>query len=107
MTKILMSLVAAVTLAAAPAVACQKHASHRDAPVTAATSHHGLPGNNPAFGGSSANPNGQGVDGGAGMHGIGNVPGQNDANSPSNGEPGFSDQLNTVHGGLGGDHAGH
>lgn len=76
--------------------------SSREAPVTPATHHHGLPGNNPGFGGNSANPNGQGKNGGGGIHGIGNVPGQNADNHPSNGEPGFRDQLNTVHGGLGG-----
>jgi hypothetical protein len=97
----------AMSFVASSAMACQKHAEHRDDRTPRATEIHGLPGNNPANGGSSANPNGGGVSGGAGMHGIGNVPGQNDANSPSNGEPGFRDQLNTVHGGLDGAHAGH
>lgn len=49
--------------------------------------------------GTNANPNGQTNDGG-GIHGIGNVPGQSDA-SPADGEPGFADQLETVHGGMG------
>lgn len=51
---------------------------------------------------SNANPNGnngQGSNGGA-IHGIGNVPGQS-GTDPSDGEPGFADQLETVHGGIG------
>lgn len=76
--------------------------SKREAPVTPATHHHGLPDNNPGFGGASANPQGRGKNGGGGMHGIGNVPGKNAGNHPSNGERGFRDQLGTVHGGLGG-----
>lgn len=82
--------------------------SGRDAPQTPATDHHGLPGNNPGFGGSSANPNGEGKNGGGGIHGIGNVPGQNRDNYPgADGTPGFASQLGTVHGGLGGGHTGH
>ena len=34
------------------------------------------------------------------MHGIANVPGQSGAN-PADGAPGFADQLQTVHGGIG------
>ena len=49
--------------------------------------------------GNNANPN-SANDGGGNLHGIGNNPGQNDAVSPSDGEPGFADQLNTVHGGI-------
>ncbi|MGI9482876.1 MAG: hypothetical protein ACR2OR_11035 [Hyphomicrobiales bacterium] len=49
--------------------------------------------------GTNANPNGANANGG-GIHGIGNVPGQNDGNSPSNGAPGFADQIGTVHGGI-------
>ncbi len=78
--------------------------STREAPETPATHHHGLPGNNPGYGGNSANPQGGGKNGGNGIHGIGNVPGKNADNHPSNGHPGFRDQLNTVHGGLGGGH---
>ncbi len=48
--------------------------------------------------GANANPNGNGN--GGKIHGIGNVPGQSDAD-PSDGEPGFADQLETVHGGIG------
>lgn len=50
--------------------------------------------------GSNANPNGQSPAGGGEIHGIGNVPGQSDAD-PANGDPGFADQLETVHGGIG------
>jgi hypothetical protein len=50
--------------------------------------------------GSNANPNGKSPAGGNEIHGIGNVPGQNDDVSPRDGEPGFADQLNTVHGGI-------
>lgn len=49
--------------------------------------------------GTNANPNGQTNDGG-GIHGIANVPGQS-GDSPSNGAPGFADQLGGVHGGIG------
>ena len=49
--------------------------------------------------GTNANPNGKTDDGG-GIHGIGNVPGQSGAD-PADGEPGFADQLETVHGGIG------
>lgn len=48
--------------------------------------------------GANANPNGNG-DGGQ-IHGIANVPGQSGAN-PADGKPGFADQLETVHGGIG------
>ncbi|MBV1903718.1 MAG: hypothetical protein KUG58_08795 [Marinosulfonomonas sp.] len=50
-------------------------------------------------GGNNANPNGAN-DGGGNLHGIANVPGQSDAD-PATGEPGFADQLGTVHGGIG------
>jgi hypothetical protein len=100
--KITLGLATVLTLAAFEPVAAQ---SGRDAPTNPATHHHGLPGNNPGFGGSSANPNGNGKNGGNGIHGIGNVPGQNRDNHPSNGAPGFRDQLDTVHGGLGGGHS--
>lgn len=49
--------------------------------------------------GNNANPNGVSPAGGANLHGIVNVPGQSDA-EPGDGEPGFADQLNTVHGGI-------
>jgi len=49
--------------------------------------------------GQNANPNGAN-DGGGNMHGIGNNPGQSGAD-PGDGEPGFADQLETVHGGIG------
>ena len=55
------------------------------------------PGNN-----ANANPNGNDGNGSNGgqIHGIGNTPGQSDAD-PRDGEPGFADQLETVHGGIG------
>ena len=49
--------------------------------------------------GTNANPNGANAKGG-GIHGIGNNPGQSGAD-PAEGRPGFSDQLETVHGGIG------
>jgi hypothetical protein len=92
------TLVAAIALVPALQAAAQ---TSRDAPVTPATHHHGLPNNNPAFNGGSANPRGEGRNGGGNIHGIANVPGQNADNHPSQGEPGFRDQIGTVHGGLG------
>ena len=50
--------------------------------------------------GNNANPNGVSPQGGANLHGIGNVPGQDAEVDPGDGEPGFADQLNTVHGGI-------
>ena len=47
----------------------------------------------------NANP-GVGNDNGNNLHGIANNPGQSDAD-PADGEPGFADQLETVHGGIG------
>ena len=50
--------------------------------------------------GTNANPNGRTNDGG-GIHGIGNVPGH-DGNHPNgDGVPGFANELNNVHGGIG------
>ena len=104
-------IVFAVTLSLGIAVADTAAAqSSRTAPENAATAHHGLPGNNPGFGGSSANPQGKGKgkNGGGGIHGIGNVPGHNPDNRPgADGTPGFASQLGTVHGGLGGGHGNH
>jgi hypothetical protein len=51
---------------------------------------------------ANANPNGNdgaGSNGGQ-IHGIANVPGQSGAD-PATGAPGFADQLETVHGGIG------
>ena len=48
---------------------------------------------------TNANPNDANADGG-GIHGIGNVPGKNADNSPDEGDPGFADQIGTVHGGI-------
>ena len=50
--------------------------------------------------GSNANPNGKSPAGGNEIHGIANNPGQSGAD-PADGEPGFADQLETVHGGIG------
>jgi hypothetical protein len=50
--------------------------------------------------GNNANPNGAN-DGGGNLHGIANVPGQNDANPTDDGVAGFANQLETVHGGIG------
>ena len=101
MTKSLLSLLTIAVLASSPALACDRHASHDKTPR--ATEFHGLPGNNPGHGddNASASPNGTGINGGGGIHGITNVPGQNPDNSPSVGEPGFADQMGTVHGGMG------
>ena len=51
---------------------------------------------------NNANPNGNDGNGSSGgnIHGIGSVPGQSDAD-PADGDPGFADQLETVHGGIG------
>ncbi len=87
----------AVTGFTVPAAAEAK----KDAPVTPATTYHGTPGNTPGYGGSSANPNGNGKNGGNGIHGIANTPGQADLNPNDDGVPGFANQLNTVHGGIG------
>ena len=84
---------AAVALMAAPALA----ASKREAPVTKATEIHGAPGNTPGFGGSSANPNGTGVNGGNGIHNIGGgAPGQGGVNEADDRPAG------NMHGGLAG-----
>jgi hypothetical protein len=99
--KVIFTRVTAAALLATLVVAQASAESKRGAPNTPATHHHGLPGNNPGFGGASANPQGTGKNGGGGIHGIGNVPGKNAANHPSVGTPGFRDQIGTVHGGLG------
>jgi hypothetical protein len=103
--KYLLSAALAALIAAAPTLPVMAQSS-RSAPENPATHHHGLPGNNPGFGGNSANPQGKGKNGGGGIHGIANVPGHNPDNHPSLGAPGFADQLGTVHGGLGGGHQG-
>ena len=50
--------------------------------------------------GQNANPNGAN-DGGGNMHGIANNPGQSDTNPNDDGVPGFANELETVHGGIG------
>ena len=69
----------------------------KHAPVTPATDIHGAPGNTPGFGGSSANPNGGGKNGGGGIHNIGGgAPGQEGSVTP--GEKGGP--SGDMHGGL-------
>ena len=63
MTGYAVMLLAATALLAGPALA----ASKKQAPETKATEIHGAPGNTPGFGGSSANPNGIGRNGGGGI----------------------------------------
>lgn len=70
--------------------------SPNDAPSTPATEIHGLPANNPGFGGSSANPEGGGVNGGNGIHDIGDNPGQSGYNPAQSG----IDPAQSMHGGL-------
>jgi hypothetical protein len=82
-------------------VSAQPNRGGQTAPETPATGFHGTPGNTPGFGGSSANPQGQGVNGGGGIHGIGNNPGQSGTNPNADGVAGFANQLNDVHGGIG------
>jgi hypothetical protein len=72
-------------------------ASSKQAPVTPATDIHGAPGNTPGFGGSSANPNGEGNNGGNGIHMIANgAPGQGGEHPTDGGDPPGCD----MHGGL-------
>ena len=68
-----------------------------DLSTPADTIHPNIHENNNA--GDNANPNGAN-DGGGNIHGIANVPGQGGAD-PADGAPGFADQLETVHGGIG------
>ncbi len=49
--------------------------------------------------GTNANPNGANANGGR-IHGIANVPGKNGGHPNADGTNGFSNQLNTVHGGI-------
>ena len=93
MMRSLAPVVAALVLATAPALA----ASTREAPVNKATEIHGAPGNTPGFGGSSANPNGIGQNGGDGIHNIGGgAPGLGGVNEPDDRPAG------NMHGGLAG-----
>jgi hypothetical protein len=88
-----IALMFTAALLATPAAAGAK----KDAPNTPATDIHGAPGNTPGFGGSSANPNGRGKNGGNGIHNIaGGAPGQNGNVQP--GEKGGP--SNDMHGGL-------
>ena len=84
---------AVLAIAATPAIA----ASKRDAPVNKATEIHGAPGNTPGFGGSSANPNGVGYNGGNGIHDVADgAPGQGGVNEADDRPAG------NIHGGLAG-----
>ena len=65
-----------------------------DAPETPATDIHGAPGNTPGFGGASANPEGEGVNGGDGIHNIDAAPGQGGVNEDGDRPAG------NMHGGL-------
>lgn len=86
-----------IALAAFAAVGLVGGAAAEVAPVTPATEIHGLPGNNPAYGGSSANPEGGGVNGGNGIHDINDgAPGQDGASAAESGRP----PACTIHGGL-------
>jgi len=70
--------------------------SGNDAPTTPATTFHGLPGNNPGYGGASANPQGGGQGGGNGIHDIADVQGNANGGAGINGQP----PACTAHGGL-------
>jgi hypothetical protein len=84
---------ATLVIASTPALA----ASTREAPVNKATEIHGAPGNTPGFGGSSANPNGIGKNGGNGIHDVADgAPGQGGVNEPDDRPAG------NIHGGLAG-----
>jgi hypothetical protein len=96
MIKTYLAAVAALALAIALTVGASTAAPGDNTPR--ATEIHGLPGNNPANGGSSANPNGGGVNGGNGIHNIaGGAPGQG-AGAAAN-EAGRPPACN-MHGGL-------
>ena len=86
---------AAVALALT-AVAASAAPQKNDTPAD--TTHPGIHGKVGRGDGTNANPNGRGN--GGQIHGIANNPGQSGAD-PSDGHPGFSDQLGTVHGGIG------
>lgn len=78
-------------------LAAPTHAGVRDVVTPADTIHPNIHQN--VTGGNNANPNGANG-GGGNLHGIANNPGQSGAN-PGDGKPGFADQLETVHGGIG------
>jgi len=84
-------LMAAILLISFPALAKNEPSTPAD------VIHPNIHQNNGA--GQNANPNGAN-DGGGNMHGIANNPGKSGAD-PADGAPGFADQLETVHGGIG------
>ena len=93
MTKeILVAVTASLLLATAPAIAGPSKVKNQ-ADVNHPNIHQKV------GDGTNANPNGSNAKGG-GIHGIGNNPGKSGA-SPRDGKPGFADQLETVHGGIG------
>ena len=89
-----------VSVAAIPALLLAGSAlaeSPNEAPDTPATDIHGAPANTPGFGGSSASPNGNGKNGGNGIHMIANgAPGQAGYNPYRD----KKDPANSMHGGL-------
>jgi len=90
-------ILSGITLAAIGMAGGAIAESRKNAPVTPATSIHGAPGNTPGFGGSSANPQGGGKNGGTGIHNIaGGAPGQN-GGAGTGGKGGPSGNM---HGGL-------
>ncbi|WP_223426948.1 hypothetical protein [Tateyamaria pelophila] len=97
MTRLTLTIAGAIFCAtasfAAPDVKTQADINHPDI--------HDKVGQGPGDN-ANANPNGNNgnASNGGQIHGIANVPGQSDAD-PATGEPGFADQLETVHGGIG------
>lgn len=87
----------ALSLGAASAAADGAGTNNDDLQTPADVIHPNIHQNNGP--GNNANPNGANA-GGGNMHGIANNPGQSGAD-PADGEPGFADQLETVHGGIG------
>lgn len=97
MVKKYLATVAAIALAIGVSVGIASAGTTNTAPVTPATAIHGLPGNNPGYGGSSANPAGTGVNGGNGIHDIADgAPGWDGTSAAGGEEP----PSCTMHGGL-------
>jgi hypothetical protein len=96
MRKKLAAVVAVVVMVLGFGIGTASADPDKAAPVTRATEIHGLPGNNPGYGGSSASPNGNGAGGGNGIHNIaGGAPGQNGGHADDR------PPACTMHGGLG------
>ena len=93
-------LAAGLSFAALASVNAEPNNGGNEAPDTPATDMHGLPGNNPAHGGNSANPHDVGANGGDGMHNIdGGAPGIDGVSAAEGGEPPACE----MHGGMGND----